>query len=266
LAFILLLYTALPALAVLVKYEITTTLVGSDFANLPSWVSYWASIDREKPMISITDINADGLVQFAEILIDGDMIVLATPEIAGLPYVTSALIAAGALAAALSTADGLLLTIASALSHDTYFKMINPRASAQRRVTASKLLLLLVALLAAYVASFRSGDILSMVSAAFSLAASTLFPALVLGVFWKRANQQGAIAGMLVGFFVCVIYLVQTSPAFGGSAANQWFHIASVSAGVFGVPAGFTAMVIVTLLTPAPSERQLALVDQLRAP
>jgi cation/acetate symporter len=266
LAFILLLYTALPALAVLVKYEITTTLVGSDFANLPSWVSYWASIDREKPMISITDINADGLVQFAEILIDGDMIVLATPEIAGLPYVMSALIAAGALAAALSTADGLLLTIASALSHDTYFKMINPRASAQRRVTASKLLLLLVALLAAYVASFRSGDILSMVSAAFSLAASTLFPALVLGVFWKRANQQGAIAGMLVGFFVCVIYLVQTSPAFGGSAANQWFHIASVSAGVFGVPAGFTAMVIVTLLTPAPSERQLALVDQLRAP
>jgi cation/acetate symporter len=105
-----------------------------------------------------------------------------------------------------------------------------------------------------------------MVSAAFSLAASTLFPALVLGVFWKRANQQGAIAGMLIGFLVCVIYLVQTSPAFGGSAANQWFHIASVSAGVFGVPAGFTAMVIVTLLTPAPSERQLALVDQLRAP
>ena len=266
LAFILLLYTALPALAVLVKYEITTTLVGSDYSSLPSWVSYWASIDREKPMISITDINADGLVQFAEILIDGDMIVLATPEIAGLPYVMSALIAAGALAAALSTADGLLLTIASALSHDTYFKMINPRASAQRRVTASKLLLLVVALLAAYVASFRSGDILSMVSAAFSLAASTLFPALVLGIFWKRANQQGAIAGMLAGFFVCVIYLVQTSPAFGGSAANQWFHIASVSAGVFGVPAGFTAMVIVTLLTPAPSERQLALVDQLRAP
>ncbi|MEY3900671.1 MAG: hypothetical protein RI962_1826, partial [Pseudomonadota bacterium] len=266
LAFILLLYTALPALAVLVKYEIITTLVGSDYANLPSWVSYWAGIDRDKPMISISDINADGLVQFGEILIDGDMIVLATPEIAGLPYVMSALIAAGALAAALSTADGLLLTIASALSHDTYFKMINPRASPQRRVTASKLLLLVVALLAAYVASFRSGDILSMVSAAFSLAASTLFPALVLGIFWKRANQQGAIAGMLVGFLVCVIYLVQTSPTFGGSAANQWFHIASVSAGIFGVPAGFTAMVIVTLLTPAPSERQMAMLDQLRSP
>jgi cation/acetate symporter len=264
--FILLLYTALPALAVLVKYEIYTTLVGTDYAHLPSWVSYWANIDRAKPMISVTDINADGLVQLAEIALDGDMIVLATPEIAGLPYVMSALIAAGALAAALSTADGLLLTISSALSHDTYFKMVNPNASSQRRVTVSKLLLLVVALLAAYTASFRSGDILSMVSGAFSLAASTLFPALVLGVFWKRANQQSAIAGMLAGFFVCVIYLVQTSPGLGGSAANQWFHIASVSAGVFGVPAGFITMVVVALLTPAPAEDQQALVDYLRSP
>lgn len=264
--FILLLYTAIPALAVLVKYEIYTTLVGADYAHLPGWVSYWAGIDRAKPMISVTDVNADGLVQLAEIIIDGDMIVLATPEIAGLPYVMSALIAAGALAAALSTADGLLLTISSALSHDTYFKMVNPSASSQRQVTVSKLLLLVVALLAAYTASFRSGDILSMVSGAFSLAASTLFPALVLGVFWKRANQQGAIAGMLTGFAVCLIYLVQTSPSLGGSVANQWFHIASVSAGVFGVPAGLLAMVIVTLLTPAPAPAQQALVDRLRSP
>ncbi len=264
--FIMLLYTALPALAVMVKYEIYTTLVGADFGHLPSWVSYWANIDRAKPMISITDINADGLVQLAEIVIDGDMIVLATPEIAGLPYVISALIAAGALAAALSTADGLLLTISSALSHDTYFKMMNPFASSQRQVTISKLLLLVVALLAAYTASFRSGDILSMVSAAFSLAASTLFPALVLGIFWKRANQQGAIAGMLTGFFVCLIYLVQTSVSLGGSAANQWFHIAPVSAGVFGVPAGFIAMIVVTLLTPAPAPEISALVDDLRQP
>ncbi len=262
--FIMLLYTALPALAVMVKYEIYTTLVGADFGHLPSWVSYWANIDRAKPMINITDINADGLVQLAEIAIDGDMIVLATPEIAGLPYVISALIAAGALAAALSTADGLLLTISSALSHDTYFKMMNPHASSQRQVTISKLLLLVVALLAAYTASFRSGDILSMVSAAFSLAASTLFPALVLGIFWKRANQQGAIAGMLTGFFVCLIYLVQTSPALGGSTANQWFHIAPVSAGVFGVPAGFFALIVVTLLTPAPGKETIALVDSLR--
>ena len=264
--FIMLLYTALPALSVLVKYEIYTTLVGSDYTQLPSWVSYWANIDRVKPMISIIDINADGLVQLAEIAIDGDMIVLATPEIAGLPYVISALIAAGALAAALSTADGLLLTISSALSHDTYFKMVNPSASSQKQVTISKLLLLVVALLAAYTASFRSGDILSMVSAAFSIAASTLFPALVLGVFWKRANQQGAIAGMLTGFLVCLIYLVQTSPALGGSNAGQWFHIAPVSAGVFGVPAGFLAMVIATLLSAKPDSETQRFVDHLRRP
>lgn len=264
--FIMLLYTALPALAVLVKVDIYTKLVGSDFTHLPSWVTYWANIDKLKPMISIIDINHDGLVQLAEIAIDGDMIVLATPEIAGLPYVISALIAAGALAAALSTADGLLLTISSALSHDTYFKMVDPAASSQKRVTISKLLLLVVALLAAYTASFRSGDILSTVSAAFSLAASTLFPALVLGVFWKRANQQGAIAGMLTGFLVCVVYMLQSNPTFGGSISNQWFHIAAMSAGVFGVPAGFLALIIVTLLTPAPDERIYKLVDQLRGP
>ncbi len=264
--FILLLYTALPALAVLVKSEIYATLVGADIGHLPSWVSYWANIDRVKPMISVTDMNADGLVQLAEIVIDGDMIVLATPEIAGLPYVLSALIAAGALAAALSTADGLLLTISSALSHDTYYKMVNPAASSQRQVTISKLLLLVVALLAAYTASFRSGDILSMVSGAFSLAASTLFPALVLGVFWKRANRQGAIAGMLTGFVVCLIYFVQTSPAFGGSPANQWFHIAPISAGVFGVPAAFAAMLVVTLLTPPPGPQAEAMLRALRGP
>jgi cation/acetate symporter len=264
--FIMLLYTALPALAVLVKYDIYTKLVGSDFTHLPSWVTYWSNIDKIKPMISIVDLNQDGLVQLAEIAMDGDMLVLAAPEIAGLPYVISALIAAGALAAALSTADGLLLTISSALSHDTYFKMVDPTASSQKRVTISKLLLLVVALLAAYTASFRSGDILSMVSAAFSLAASTLFPALVLGIFWKRANHQGAIAGMLTGFLVCVVYMLQSNPTLGGAIANQWFHIAAVSAGIFGVPAGFLAMISVTLLTPAPDERTQMFVDQLRSP
>jgi cation/acetate symporter len=160
----------------------------------------------------------------------------------------------------------LLLTISSALSHDTYFKMVDPAASSQKRVTISKLLLLVVALLAAYTASFRSGDILSLVSAAFSLAASTLFPALVLGIFWKRANQQGAIAGMLTGFIVCVLYMLLANPALGGATANQWFHIAPVSAGVFGVPAGFAAMCIATLLTPPPDEDVVKLIHHLRSP
>ncbi|MEN3295795.1 MAG: cation/acetate symporter [Burkholderiales bacterium] len=263
---IMLIYTAVPALAVLVKYDIYSSLVGTDFSKIPSWVSYWANIDKVNPLVNITDINRDGIVQLAEIFIDGDMVVLATPEIAGLPYVISGLIAAGGLAAALSTADGLLLAISNALSHDTYYKVIDPSASSQKRVTISKLLLLVVAMVAAYAASLKPGNILSMVGTAFSLAASILFPALVLGVFWKRANQQGAIAGMIAGLVVCVYYMVHTHPALGGSASGQWFSIAPVSAGVFGVPAGILAAVVVSLLTPPPDERIQALVDHIRSP
>jgi cation/acetate symporter len=105
-----------------------------------------------------------------------------------------------------------------------------------------------------------------MVGAAFSLAASALFAALVLGVFWKRANQQGAIAGMIAGFVVCVYYMMRTNPALGGSSLNQWFDIAPISAGVFGVPAAFTAIILVSLLTPAPEMRTNALVDHVRTP
>ncbi|WP_151445469.1 sodium:solute symporter family protein [Lacisediminimonas profundi] len=264
--FIMLVYTAVPALAVLVKYDILTSLVGTDFTRLPTWVSYWANIDKINPLVSIVDINGDGLVQFAEISMDADMLVLATPEIAGLPYVVSGLVAAGGLAAALSTADGLLLTISNALSHDTYYKTIDPTASTQKRVTVSKLLLLVVALVAAYAASLKPGDILSVVGAAFSLAASTLFPALVLGVFWKRANAFGAVAGIITGFSACVAYMLCTSPALGGSTLNQWYGIAANSAAVFGVPAGFAAIVIGSLLTRPPSAKIEALVDHLRTP
>lgn len=264
--FIMLLYITVPALAVFVKYDIYTSLVGTAFSKLPSWVSYWASVDKINPLVSISDMNFDGVVQLAEIVMDGDIVVLATPEIAGLPYVISGLIAAGGLAAALSTADGLLLTISNALSHDIYYKTVDPKASTQKRVTISKLLLLVVALVAAYAASLKPGDILSMVGAAFSLASSALFAALVLGIFWKRANQQGAIAGMIVGFSVCVYYMMRTNPALGGSSLNQWFDIAPISAGVFGVPAGFATIIIVSLLTPAPELRTNALVDHVRTP
>ncbi|MET3135769.1 cation/acetate symporter [Undibacterium sp. GrIS 1.2] len=264
--FIMLLYITIPALAILVKYDIYTSLVGTEFSKLPSWVTYWASIDKLNPLVNITDINHDGIVQLAEIAIDGDIVVLATPEIAGLPYVISGLVAAGGLAAALSTADGLLLTISNSLSHDIYYKIVDPNASTQKRVTISKLLLLVVALVAAYVASLKPADILSLVGAAFSLAASTLFPALVLGIFWKRANQQGAIVGISVGFIVCVYYMLNTHPLFGGSVLNQWWHIAPISAGVFGVPAGIISMVLISLMTPAPDPRTVDLIDYIRAP
>jgi hypothetical protein len=150
-------------------------------------------------VLSIEDINGDGLLQLAELTLNTDMIVLATPEIAGLPYVISGLVAAGGLAAALSTADGLLLTIANAMSHDVYYKIIDPNASTQRRLVISKALLLVVALVAAYTASLKPDNILFMVGLAFSIAASAFFPALVCGVFWKRATGVAASLGMVAG-------------------------------------------------------------------
>lgn len=265
--FILLLYLTAPALAVMVKYEIFNGLVGSSFDNLPAWVSAWSKVDPS--LLSLTDINKDGLVQLNELSMGSDIIVLATPEIAGLPYVVSGLIAAGGLAAALSTADGLLLTVANALSHDLYYKLIDPTASTARRVTISKMLLLVVALAAAYVAAQKPADILFLVSAAFSLAASAFFPVLTLGIFWKRANSTGAILGMLSGLGMTIFYMATTHPwlrqAFGMQGEVQlWWGIQSISAGVFGVPVGFAVLVIASLLTPAPPLAVQRMVQRLR--
>ncbi len=261
--FIFLLYFTAPALAILVKYEVYSNLVGSQFASLPAWVSNWAAVD--KTLMSITDFNKDGIVQLAEITIGGDLIVLATPEIAGLPYVISGLVAAGGLAAALSTADGLLLTIANALSHDLYYKMIDPNAPTVRRIAVSKGLLLVVALVAAYVTSLKPGEILFLVGAAFSLAASGFFPALVCGVFWKRANKLGAVIGMALGLFVCGYYMYLTYPFFGVNAP-KWWDINPISAGTFGIPAGFIGVIIGSLISPAPSKEVQELVDHVRYP
>ncbi len=269
--FIFLLYFTAPALAVLVKFDIYTLLVGSDFTKLPAWVAAWQKVDPT--LLNITDINKDGIVQLAEIVIGGDIVVLATPEIAGLPYVISGLVAAGGLAAALSTADGLLLTIANALSHDLYYKMIDPSASTQKRVTISKILLLVVALIAASVASQKPADILFLVSAAFSLAAAAFFPALVCGVFWRRANKWGATLGMLSGVSITFYYMVMTQPwlrrIFGVTspvADNIWWDIQPISAGIFGIPLGFAVIIIVSMLTPAPDKETQALVDHVRYP
>jgi cation/acetate symporter len=262
--FIFLLYFTAPALAVLAKYEVYSSLVGSSFASLPAWVSNWAAVDPT--LMKITDMNKDGLIQLAEITIGGDLIVLATPEIAGLPYVISGLVAAGGLAAALSTADGLLLTIANALSHDVYYKMIDPHASTVRRLAVSKGLLLVVAAIAAYVASTKPGNILFLVGAAFSLAASAFFPALVLGVFWKRANKLGAIIGMVAGLAICIYYMVITYDYFGGVDANQWWDIKPIAAGIFGIPVGFLGVIIGSMISPAPSKEVQELVDHVRYP
>ena len=269
--FIFLLYFTAPALAVLVKYDVYSFLVGSEFAKLPQWVASWTRVDPS--LLSIVDVNKDGIVQLAEIAIGGDIVVLATPEIAGLPYVISGLVAAGGLAAALSTADGLLLTIANALSHDFYYKMLDPNASTARRVTISKILLLIVALAAASVAAQKPADILFLVSAAFSLAAAGFFPALVLGIFWKRANKWGATLGMIAGLGVTFYYMATTQPwlrgVFGVTspiADHIWWGIQPISAGLWGVPLGFVVIIVVSLLTPAPDKETQDLVEHVRYP
>lgn len=269
--FIFLLYFTAPALAVLVKFDVYNLLVGTEFAKLPAWVNSWAKVDPS--LLSITDVNKDGIVQLAEIAIGGDIVVLATPEIAGLPYVVSGMVAAGGLAAALSTADGLLLTIANALSHDLYYKMINPNASTAMRIGVSKALLLVVAILAAAVAAQKPADILFLVSAAFSLAAAGFFPALVLGIFWKRTTGIAAVLGMIGGVGMTFYYMCITQPwlrtVFGvkGSIAdNTWWDISPISAGVFGVPLGFIIIIVVTLVTPAPRREVQELVEHVRYP
>jgi cation/acetate symporter len=269
--FIFLLYFTAPALAVLAKFDVYTLLVGSKFADLPAWVAAWSKVDAA--LLSVADINGDGIVQLAEIAIGGDIVVLATPEIAGLPYVVSGLVAAGGLAAALSTADGLLLTIANALSHDVYYKMLDPNASTARRVTISKVLLLVVALAAAAVAAQKPADILFLVSAAFSFAAAAFFPALVLGIFWKRANKWGATLGMIAGLGITLYYMTQTQPwlrsVFGVTrpvAEAIWWDIQPISAGIFGVPLGFLVIIVVSLLTGAPDKQTQELVEHVRYP
>ena len=267
--FIGLLYFTAPALAVMVKFEVFNTLVGTTFGQLPGWMAQWAKVDPG--LLSVSDINRDGILQLGEMYIGSDIVMLVTPELAGLPYVVSGMVAAGGLAAALSTADGLLLTISSALSHDVYHRVLQPGASAAKRVMLSKTLLLLTALAAAAVAAQKPADILLLVSAAFSFAGAAFVPALVMGVFWRRANAAGAVAGMVVGLGVTVYYMITAHPWLRAllklpGAPELWWGIQPVSAAVFGVPAGFAAIVLVSLASGAPTRAQRDLVDLIRSP
>jgi len=270
--FIFLLYFTAPAYAAFAKLEVYSNVIGQSIASLPAWVASWTQVG----LVSICDAtnaldtvkgctasgNGDGILQVTELVLNADAIVLATPEIAGLPYVIAGLVAAGGLAAALSTADGLLLTISNALSHDVYYKMINPHATTKKRLTVARVLLLGVAAIAAYAASHAPATILAIVAWAFSIAAASFFPALVLGIFWKRANRAGAVAGMLVGFGLTVFYLVNVK--FLGM--TPWFGIKDVSAGIFGIPLGFLTIVVVSLMTKEPSQEIEDMVEELRYP
>jgi cation/acetate symporter len=257
--FIFLLYFTAPAYAAFAKLEVYSNVIGQPIASLPVWVQNWSQVGG---LLTIRDANNDGILQLAEFIINQDIIVLSMPEIAGLPYVISGLVAAGGLAAALSTADGLLLAIANALSHDVYYKMINPKASALVRLTVARALLVVVAIIAAAVAGTRPAGIIQMVAWAFSLAAAGLFAPLVLGIWWKRTTSIGAIVGMMSGFLVCAFYLIGTRYF----DMPLWFGIRNISCALFGMPVAFGVTYVVSLITPAPSKQMQEFVDSIRVP
>ncbi|AOG06860.1 sodium:solute symporter family protein [Bosea sp. RAC05] len=239
LLFIFILYFTAPAYAAFAKLEVFTNVIGKPLGELPGWLYSYGKIG----LIQVCGTNAvdlatitaacgkiaghTGILQLANFTIQADAIVIATPEIAGLPYVVSGLVAAGGLAAALSTADGLLLAIANALSHDVYARMINKNAPVARKLIIARVILILVALIAAWVAAQRPADIVAMVAWAFSLAAAGLFPALVMGIWSKKTTATAAVAGIWAGFLATLTYLVVTRyfPGFGVNVLGMYSNV-----------------------------------------
>jgi cation/acetate symporter len=239
--FIFLLYFTAPAYAAFSKLEVYGLVAGgAKLSELPQWMFTYGNLGLVK--VCGVDVKAaqdviaacgkiaghPGVLRFQDLAINPDVIVLSTPEIAGMPYVIAGLVAAGGLAAALSTADGLLLAIANALSHDIYYKMVNPNATTKTRLVVARILLVVVAIAAAYTASTKPADILSMVAWAFSLAAAGIFPALVMGIWWKRATTAGAVTGMILGFGICLYYLIGTR-YFAVSFHEMWGWLGTAS-------------------------------------
>jgi cation/acetate symporter len=261
--FIFLLYFTAPAYAAFSRWEMLQNVVGQRVDQLPAWAANWSATG----LLTIADDpakggNGDNILQFSELKINPDLVVLATPEIAGLPYTIAALVAAGGLAAALSTADGLLVVIASAVAHDVFYKTLRPNASQKTRIAVGKGMILVGAACAALAALPRLALIAQMVAWAFSLAAASFFPIILLGIFWKRANGAGAIAGIIGGLVVTIFYMAM-------NYVNPNFNILGIShvaAGIFGMPVNFALTIIVSLLTKAPSAEIQQLVESLRRP
>ena len=265
--FIFLLYSSAPMLATLSKLQLmdptlATGIIGKSIADVQAieWVQNWSAANQ----VFIADFNGDGVLQLNEWFMRGDVVVLATPEVAGLPYVISGLVAAGGMAAAMSTADGLVLAIANALSHDLYYKIIDPKADVAKRLIVARILLVVIGAAGAYIASMRITSILGAVAWAFDFAMSGLFFPLVLGVWWKRANRAGAIAGMILGLAAGTAYLIYVGPKF--MAQPPWLGIDHLRFGIIGAPVSLIAMVVVSLMTDAPDKATQAMVDEVRIP
>jgi cation/acetate symporter len=267
LLFIAILYTTAPALSMFARYNLINTLNNNTVQEVQKldWVKKWGNTK----LLSFEDKNGDGKLQLTpkketnEITIDPDIIVLATPEIAKLAPWVIALVAAGGLAAALSTASGLLLVISSSIAHDVYYRIIDPDASEQKRLFVGRLMVGLSIVLAGYFGVNPPGFVGQVVAFAFGLAASSFFPVIVLGIFDKRTNSTGAIAGMLTGLIFTIIYIVGVK--FLGMP-TWFFGVSPEGIGTLGMVINFIVTWVVSRLTAPPPAHIQALVEELRSP
>jgi cation/acetate symporter len=262
--FIFLLYSSAPMLATLSKLSLmdpnlATGIIGKSITEVQAidWYQNW----NQANLMFVSDFNGNGTLELNEFFMGGKAVVLATPEIAGLPYVISGLVAAGGMAAAMSTADGLVLAISNALSHDVYYKMINPKAETAKRLIVARVLLVIIGFAGATIAALEIQGILGSVIWAFDFAMSGLFFPLVLGVWWKRANAQGAVAGMLGGLIAGTAYLIAVRSGYPG-----FWGVTQLTFGIVGSLVSLVLMVVVSLVTKAPDAATQRMVDEVRIP
>ncbi len=270
LLFIAILYTTAPAIAVFSRTNLIETVSNKPYDQMPYWFEKWETTG----LLGFKDKNKDGLIQYTadtatnELEVDADIMVLANPEIADLPNWVIALLAAGALAAALSTAAGLLLVISSAVSHDLLKKMVMPNISERGELIAARLAATGAVCLAGYFGINPPGFVAATVALAFGLAASSFFPAILLGIFSKRVNKEGAISGMLAGIFLMLFYMLKFKFGWfgGGTKADWWFGISPEGFGTIAMMANFFVTITVTSMTPAPLKEIQQLVENIRKP
>ncbi|MDG1821963.1 MAG: cation acetate symporter [Flavobacteriaceae bacterium] len=270
LLFIAILYTTAPAIAVFSRTNLIETVSDKPYDQMPYWFEKWETTG----LLGFTDKNDDGLIQYTadastnELDVDVDIMVLANPEIADLPNWVIALLAAGALAAALSTAAGLLLVISSAVSHDLLKKMVMPNISDKGELMAARIAATAAVCLAGYFGINPPGFVAATVALAFGLAASSFFPAILLGIFSKRINKEGAISGMLVGVSLMMYYMLKFKFGWfgGGAKEDWWFGISPEGFGTIAMIANFIVTVVISSRTPAPSAEIQKLVENIRKP
>ena len=276
LLFIAILYTTAPAISVFARTNLIETVSNKERSSLPTWVDNW----EKTGLITFDDKNGDGKVQYVadaeanELTIDNDIMVLANPEIANLPNWVIALVAAGGLAAALSTAAGLLLVISSSISHDLIKKQLNPNISEKGELIAARLAAAVAVVVAGYFGINPPGFVAAVVALAFGLAAASFFPAIIMGIFYKRMNKEGAISGMVVGISLMMWYMLKFKfgifdggkEAVAGLKGDWWFGVSPEGFGTIAMIFNFVVAIVVARFTAPPPQDVQDLVEDIRIP